>query len=460
MTAIKKFKEFTSPFIQTSIAPLVIFRIIFGALMLFGTLRFILNGWVQDLYITPDFYFGYYGFEWIKPLPDNWMYVPFVLIVLSSIGILIGAFYRISASIFFLAFTYVELLDKTNYLNHYYFVSLVALLMIFVPAHRDFSIDVKLNPSILLKKVPQWTIRILQFQLACVYLFAGIAKLHPDWLIDAQPLKLWLQAHRDMPLFGNLLAQEWVAYAFSWFGCIYDLTIVAFLLSNKWRKFGYFFVIVFHFVTWYLFPIGVFPWVMIFSTLLFFSIGFHEKILLRLKSILQWNQQLSPDSSAHLSKSSLISYILIIFIGIQLVVPFRYILYPGNLFWNEEGFRFSWRVMLMHKEGYSTFYIKDKATNRTMEIKNEHFLTPRQIDHMNTQPDMILQYAHHLKEIYADTIVHFGKYSFHIVNPSVHARIFVTLNGRPSQLYLHEKHDLTQFEYNLNHRTFLEPLQQ
>lgn len=426
--------------------------------MLFGTIRFMSYGWVKDLYITPKFFFGFYGFEWVKPLPDSWMYLPFILMIIASIGILLGAFYRISSIVFFVSFTYVELLDKTNYLNHYYFVSLVALLMIFVPAHRYFSIDVKRKPEISQQLVSQWAVRIIQFQLACVYFFAGIAKLNSDWLIEAQPLKLWLQAHRDMPIFGNLLAKEWVAYAFSWFGCIYDLFIVVLLLSNKWRKVGYFFVITFHFLTWYLFPIGVFPWVMIFSTLIFFSAGFHQKVLSQLKKIVAWKDLDSPRVQLIQRKSLILSSFLILFIIIQLLVPFRYVLYPKDLFWHEEGFRFSWRVMLMHKEGYSTFYLKDRATGKTMEVKNEDYLTLRQIDHLNTQPDMILQYAHHLKKIYTDTILHFGNKSFHLKNPSVHARIFATLNGRPSQLFISEKHDLTQFEYNLHHREWIEPL--
>ena len=35
---------------------------------------------------------------------------------------------------------------------------------------------------------------------------------------------------------------------------------------------------------------------------------------------------------------------------IQVIFPLRYIFYPGELFWHEQGYRFSWRVMLMEKE--------------------------------------------------------------------------------------------------------------
>lgn len=114
-------------FKETSILPLVGFRIIFGLLMVIGTLRFLFNGWVHQLYIQPKFYFGF--IEGISPLPGNWMYLPFILILIGAIGILFGAFYRISTILAFVSFTYIEVLDKTNYLNHYYFVSLVLFLL-------------------------------------------------------------------------------------------------------------------------------------------------------------------------------------------------------------------------------------------------------------------------------------------------------------------------------------------
>ena len=129
---------------NTSIAPLIIFRIIFGALMLFGISRFLYKGWVQQLYIDPQFHFGYYGFEWVKPLEGSLMYLPFILMIVASIFIIVGFLYRYSAFVFFICFTYVELLDKSNYLNHYYFVSLISCLMVLVPANRYFSIDAML----------------------------------------------------------------------------------------------------------------------------------------------------------------------------------------------------------------------------------------------------------------------------------------------------------------------------
>ena len=441
-------------FKSVSIAPLVIFRIIFGVLLIFGAIRFMVNGWVYDMYIQPKMYFGYLGFEWVKPLPGNWMYLPFILFVISAFGLLAGAFYRFSSIILFLSFTYIELLDKSNYLNHYYFISLMTFLFMFVPANRSFSLDVKWGRVKAIDKTPIWTIGAFKFQLAIVYIFAGIAKLESDWLFDAQPLKIWLQAHRDMPIFGTLLSKNWIAYVFSWFGCFYDLFIVLFLLNVRTRGIAYFFVVVFHVITWYLLPIGIFPWVMICSTLIFFSDSFHNSILNKLKSAFKYSESISNITQKH---SSVLKIGIFLFVLFQVFIPFRYLLYPGNLCWNEEGFRFSWRVMLMHKEGMATFYIKDKSSGREIEINNKQYLTPTQHDQMATQPDMILQYADFLKNKFNDTIIKVDDSLFKIKNPSVHAEIYVSLNGRPSQLFVSKKHDLTSFSYNLAHRNWLEP---
>ncbi|MDG1334303.1 MAG: HTTM domain-containing protein [Crocinitomicaceae bacterium] len=450
-----RFQTYFDPFKEVSNAPLIVFRIIFGALMLFGISRFLINGWVEQLYIEPTHYFTYLGFDWVRPLDGNLMYAPFILMIIASISIMLGMFYRWGTVIFFICFTYIELLDKSNYLNHYYFVSLVSFLMIWVPANARFSIDVLLMPSIKRSTMRQWHSGIIKFQLSVVYIFAGIAKVNSDWLFEAQPLKTWLQAHHQIPVVGGYLQQDWAAYLFSWSGCIYDLFIVFFLLSARFRPFAYFFVVFFHLVTWYLFPIGVFPWVMIFSTLIFFSDHFHEGILNRLGAVNSRKKKTPLPRPRKFVRTALLVYVVI-----QLLVPMRFLLYKGDLFWNEEGFQFSWRVMLMHKEGHATFYLVDKKTGRESEIQNSDFLTPTQEDQMATQPDMILQYADILREHYDGQILEFGDYKFPIDDPEIRAEIYVSLNGRPSQLFVDKKHDLTKLPYNLAHREWIETLKE
>lgn len=414
-----------------SIAPLVVFRIAFGLLMFLSISRFIYKGWVYNMYIMPKLFFPFYGFEWVKPLPGNLMYVVFVLLLISSLGILLGFLYRFHTILFFVLFTYVELIDKTNYLNHYYFISLVSFIIIFIPAHKAFSIDNKLFKIPETEKVPYYFLFLLQLQMFVVYLFAGIAKLNYDWLIEAQPLKLWLPAFSHYPIIGKYMEQDWVAYLFSWFGCVYDL-LIGFLLFNKRTvKIAYFFVIIFHVATASFFNIGMFPYIMMTITIVFFNEDFHLKIVNALTKWTKYKNNLN--SSYKFIKPSFISLFAIYFI-IQFLLPFRYVFYDGDLFWTEQGYRFSWRVMLMEKAGTAFFFVKDKASDREVEVDNKHHLTYMQEKMMATQPDMMVDYAKYLKELYI---------SKGFAEPKVRAQVFVTLNGSGSRQYINDTVDLS-----------------
>ena len=431
-----------------SIAPLVVFRVIFGLMMALSTLRFMLKGWVSELYIEPKFFFPFYGFEWVKPLPGQAMYVVFGLVLLFSIMIMLGWYYRVSAVLFFILFTYVELIDKTNYLNHYYFITLVSFLMIFMPAHRYFSIDAWRRPAGLSHTAPAWTIDLLKFQLGVVYVFAGIAKLNSDWLLHALPLKIWLPAKSHLPLIGTLLEYEWVAYALSWGGAFYDLFIVFFLLNSRTRPVAYIFVVMFHVLTAILFPaIGMFPFIMILSTLIFFSASFHEKIIDFLSGIFRLKEQASSQPVV-VKLSGVGKAFLVLYVTWQLLMPWRYLLYPGPLFWTEEGYRFSWRVMLMEKAGYVSFHVKDPETGRSGQVAAYEYLTPQQEKMMATQPDMILQFAHFLR----DELKKQG-----LVNPQVRAESWVSLNGARSRLYTDTAIDLTKEKESFLAKTWILP---
>jgi hypothetical protein len=434
-----------------SIAPLVSFRIIFGLVACYGGLRFLINDWVCPLYQEPSFFFTYLGFDFIHPLQGDWMYLPFYLMIAGGLFIALGLYYRIATIIYFLSFTYVELIDKTNYLNHYYLFSIIALLIIFMPAHRKFSLDCKWRKLEVLHQTPSWPVHLLKFQLACVYVFAGLAKLNPDWLFEAEPLFTWLQSHRDMPLVGNIFASKTTAYIFSWAGCLYDLSIPFLLLWGRTRKLAFVAVILFHLLTALLFPIGLFPFVMIGLTTIFFSPQFHDTVL-HFQALNKAKKKVE-----HLPKWSF--GLILIFAFIQVLIPLRFLAYPGNVFWSEEGFRFSWRVMLMHKEGHATFYIKDAETGGEIEVNNADFLNKRQEEQMSTQADMILQYAHYLRARFTDSILHINGQEIIIHDPSVRANVFVSLNGRMATKMVDKSTDLTKEELNLRHRNWVIPLE-
>ena len=215
------------------ILPLAIFRIAFGAVMFASTLRFMLNGWIDALYIQPQFHFSYLGFEWVKPLDAHGMTAVFFALLVLSLFIMLGFVYRSAIALFFILFTYVELIDQATYLNHYYFVSLLSFLLNFMPAHRTLSLDARLHPKLRSRYVAFWCIFALQLQLALVYFFAGFAELNADWLLHGQPLAIWLKANTSLPLIGPLFDHDWMAVLLSWAAAAYDLTIALWL---AWRR--------------------------------------------------------------------------------------------------------------------------------------------------------------------------------------------------------------------------------
>jgi hypothetical protein len=418
---------------------LAFFRILFGALMAFSIVRFWSKGWIEELYVKPIFYFSYYGFEWVQNPGYPWIYILFGLILLSALGILFGCFYRISTIVFFITFTYVELLDKSNYLNHYYFVSLVSFLLIFIPAHRIFSIDAFRNKNIASHTEPMIYLFALQLQVAIVYIFGAVAKLKYDWLVDALPLKIWLNANSGMPVIGRYLGMEITAYIFSYAGLLFDLFVPFILWSRRWKWVGYVLVLIFHLFTHLFFYIGMFPFFMMLFTLIFLDTKVHATILGR------FFHPLPHDGfkKIRLPKSA---GLLVGFFFIQLIVPFRYLLYPGNNLWHEQAYRWSWNIMLMEKNGDAEFIVFDKHSSKTWLVKKKEYLTPQQERMMNTQPDMILQFAHYLKSAYGT------RYQTEV---GVRVRAYVALNGRSSQLLIDPEADLTEFTDGFTNKTFI-----
>jgi uncharacterized membrane protein YphA (DoxX/SURF4 family) len=423
-----------------SIAPLLTFRIGFGVLILISTLRFILKGWITEFYITPQYFFTYYGFDFIHPLSQDGMFIVFILMVLGALGIVFGLLYRFSALLFFITFTYAELIDKTNYLNHYYFVSIVAFMLIFLPAGKAFAIDNLLFKKNSISHIPAWTVNCLKLMIGIVYFYAGIAKINPDWLLEALPLKIWLQARYDYPIIGNMLTEKWVAYFFSWAGCIFDCTIFFFLIHKRTRSWAYFIVIIFHLLTRWLFPIGMFPYIMILAASLFFSDHVHKKIL---RAFGYKEQEMYVNIGNYPTLMGICISTLIIF---QLLFPWRYLFYPGNLFWTEEGYRFSWRVMLMEKAAYTNFVIKDINHPQGESVDNYSYLTPYQIKMMSTQPDMILQYAHFLRDVYERKGYE---------QPEVYAISYASVNGKGSRIFVDSTRNLSLERESFKPKTWI-----
>ena len=402
------------------------------------------------MYIDPSFHFTFYGFDWVKPL-DEYTYLLFIVCGLSAFFVAIGYKYYLSIITFFLTFTYIELMDKTTYLNHYYFVSVLSFLMIFLPANSSYSVDSYLEKKSY-KYSPKWCVDSIKLLLFIVYFYSGIAKINYDWLIEAQPLKIWLTTGSyDLPIIGStLMQQEWFHYFMSWGGMFYDLLIPFILLYSRTRIFGFLLVVFFHVFTVILFPIGMFPYIMIISTLIFFNSQTHQKILdFILNPLTKQIKNIKELRVINIKRKNLALYVFVIFFIIQFLFPFRYTLYPGELFWNEQGYRFSWRVMLMEKRGYTTFKIVDKENKNSFYVMNDSFLTEFQERQMSFQPDFILEYAHFLGD-------HYKKSGLNEIE--VYADSYVALNGRMSKRFVDPNVDLLKEKRGFNNKSWILPL--
>jgi len=415
---------------------------------MFSIIRFWSRGWIEKLYLEPDFHFTYLGFSWVQPL-GIYTYLIFFICFLSALFVTIGYKYRFSIIALFLSFTYIELMDKTTYLNHYYLISCISFLMIFLPASSYFSIDSGRNKF----HIPKWSVDSIKILLIIVYLYAGLAKINSDWLIQAQPLKLWLKTKYSIPLIGDtLLQKEFIHYLFSWGGMLYDISIPFLLLVKRTRIFAFIMVIIFHVLTRILFPpIGMFPYIMIFSCIIFFDNSVHQKILDFISKSFKINHNKIYEEKILENKSFINQFSLIFvcfFLFVQLIFPLRNKFYPGELLWTEQGYRFSWRVMLVEKTGYTTFKVVDQSNGKHILIDNADYLTEFQEKQMSFQSDFILEYAHYIGDIYK-------KKGFKDI--AVYAESYVTINGRPSQLYIDPMVNLYKKNRSLKNKEWIMP---
>jgi len=216
---------------------IVFFRIAFGLILFWDICHYFYYGLIDKYFIDPSFHFKYYGFSWVHPWPGGGMYFHFVAIGICALFIACGFLYRFASVLLFFLFTYYFLLEQTVYQNHYYFVTLLLFIMMFVPANRAFSIDTLLWPNLKDKPIHRWSSWLLRFQIGCVFVFGGIAKINSDWL-RGEPMRKWLGEMEDFPLIGNLLASEFALWIFSYGGLLFDLGIVWVILYKPTRSIG------------------------------------------------------------------------------------------------------------------------------------------------------------------------------------------------------------------------------
>ncbi len=466
-------------------AGLAVFRIAFGLMMSAGVIRFMANGWVERFYGEPEMWFRYWGLSWL-PVPSvEWLYALFTVLAIAALGIAFGALYRLSAAVFFVGFSYAQLLDVTNYLNHYYLVCLLALILVFAPLARTWSVDAwwrsrtagrgrargrrpSAGDAAALSSaaddaagtVPTWAWSLLRFQVGVVYIFAGVAKLEVDWLLHAQPLNIWFTARTELPIIGPLLAWPETAYVASWGVLLFELAVVPLLLWRRSRPYIYAVIIGFHAMTHVFFDIGMFPFIMVVAATVFFDPSWPRRLpwphrlraaLARPASSPRQTPIAPPPAWPALARgwsARLALAAVALYCAAQVLVPLRHVLYDGGVTWNEEGMRWSWKVMLREKHGSVTFFVKPSGATGTWQVSPRAYLDARQAREMAGQPDLILKLAHHI----ADDFRARGH-----GDVAVFAEALVSLNGRPAAPMIDPSVDLAKVRDGLAPKPWILP---
>lgn len=433
---------------SVDILPLIYFRLVFGFMMLVEVYRYFSYGWIERYYISPEFLFKYFGFEWVQVLPGIGMYLHFLGLGVLAILIILGLWYRWVMPLFFLGFTYVFLVAQTTYLNHFYLISLVSFVLIFLPLNRFASLDVGRRPDLQRERVPIWTFWLLRFQIAIPYIYGGLAKINGDWL-RGEPMRSWLSYKTDFPLIGSYFRDEWMVYAFSYGGLIFDLLIVPMLLWRRTRWVAVTWIVAFHMLNNQLFSIGIFPWFMLLATPLFFPDDTLRKVFnkfnLGLTAIRSRHASASRDF--YLGRAGLL--FLCLFVAFNLLIPFRHFLYPGNVSWTEEGHCFAWHMKLRGKDGITRFQLVDRGTGEEWFVDPADYLSERQQRKMPTRPGMILQFGHYLGQKWRDK----GHDDI-----EVYAIARASLNDRPYQTLIDPNVDLMTVSRSLKPAAWVLPL--
>lgn len=380
---------------------LIVFRIFFGLLMMVECWGAIATGWVKETFVDTTFTFNFIGFDWTQVFLGETMYVIYGIMGLMGLLIMLGAFYRPVIVIFFLLWALTYFMQKSHYNNHYYLIMIVSFLMIWMPANRFHSLDASMNSSLRAQSVSKWNYLVFQILVGCVYIFAALAKLTPDWLNNHfLPLRLessakWFENKFGVNLFSDMLRTRELADFLAYAGIAFDLLIIPLLLFKPTRTVAFVLALFFHLFNSLTLHIGIFPYFALALCIFYFQDREIKNIFLPFKTrnVMDERVLISP------VKKRLVLWFLLIFTALNIYLPLRHHFIEDDVLWTEEGHRMAWRMMLRSKTGQGEFETQLPDGKIVRESIHKH-LRPHQINDLKTKPDMIWQFAQKLKADY------------------------------------------------------------
>jgi hypothetical protein len=433
-------KAFLS-WLSQPIDPLVlgIFRIGFGLFMTYTMIHYFEIGLIRNMFVLPQTNFQYDFVRWIKPLPENYLNVLMGFLLSCALAISAGLWFKWACRLFAVGYAYIFLLDKSIYNNHIYLFILLAILLSFTDADRVLSLRKQSKEPFL---APRWQVFILQMQIVIVYFYGGIAKLTKDWLFNCQPVRVLVEKLPTDHILAHLFKNEAGIFLLNYGGLIIDLGAPLFLWHKPFRKWAIFLFVGFNLLNSRIFSdIGIFPYVMLFSLLLFYEPGdlpFIRSQKVKNKDQQSGDQNLGEVRTAGIGATSRLSVFLYFYFVFQLVFPFRGHFLPNPLDWTTIGNRFSWRMKVDTRDiEEMNFFVHSAAYDQPVPVDIHTFINDMQIRNLSMDPRSVVDFAKYIK---AEVIKHGA------VDPEIKATIRLRYNGRLPQLFVDPETDLSSVD--------------
>lgn len=415
-----------------------VFRILFGLILLFQYYSFYSVDFIGRGIIAPKFLFSYDLTPFISPLPEGVMKIMMLVTLIAPIFIMMGKFFKVALWSYIICFGYFFLLDESYYNNHFYVILLLCFLFLFYTPNSLRKVNY----------VPHWLLFLFQFQIVVVYFFGGVVKLNYDWLVLQQPIRSLMEINAPISPFPVFLKSEAVIYYLAFGGVLFDLVIGFLLWWRKTRMFGILFSIVFHLTNLWIFnfgyggEIGIFPFLMIASNLLFV-----DPLVLR-SYFNKWfpseNKKLKTSSDSMVGGNWRYDKVILsgvyAYIFIQLILPFRHYLSPVHVDWTGQGQYFAWRMKIYSKTVEVKFTARRFPEDKPVTVQLQKMLNTIQINMMGQHADMVYKTAQY--------ILHDLEGRLKIKDPIINAEIKVSYNGRPFVYFIDPKVNLAKVTYN------------
>lgn len=434
------------------------FRFAFGIVMACYAVSNLMSGSVRMMYVDPTFHFKYFGFHWVSVLPETSMFAFFIALAVLALMVALGVCYRFASIAFAVLFTWLFLMDRTYYQNHYYLVTMLSWMMVILPAGKIFALDVLGRPEKAISTVPAWMLWVVRFHIGLPYFMGGIAKLDGDWLLG-QPMRMTLASRTWVPGIGQFMTEDWMVAAFSWGGMLFDLLVVPGLLWKRTRSLAFAAALGFHLTNSFMFTIGIFPWLMIAATLVFFPPGWPRRVLTgrvltgrRLKQSAEIPNITELKPTQHFGfKVSTIAILLSIYVSFHLLWPLRYLATDQSPNWTERGHFFAWHMLLRGKKSGLRFFAIDRETRTVSKVDLRQYLAVHQMPKLGRDPENIRQLAN---SIHDDMVEELDR--------EIEIRVFslVSMNGRKPQLMIDPKADLSRERSTMAIPDWIVPLQE